>query len=36
MLKTMPVAITLAAPLPLLAKETTGRDGHMTGDMGVP
>ena len=34
MLKTLTVAITLAAPLPLFAQDATGHDGHMMGDMG--
>lgn len=35
MLKTLTVAITLAAPLPLFAQEATGHEGHMMGDMGI-
>jgi len=34
MLKTLTVAITLAAPLPLFAQEATDHAGHMMGDMG--
>jgi uncharacterized protein (DUF305 family) len=34
MLKQLIVAVTLAAPLPVMAQEATGHEGHMMGDMG--
>jgi uncharacterized protein (DUF305 family) len=34
MLKQMILAVSLASPLPVLAQEATGHEGHMMGDMG--
>jgi uncharacterized protein (DUF305 family) len=34
MLKHLILAVSLAAPLPALAQESTGHEGHMMGDMG--
>ncbi len=34
MLKSLILAVSLASPLPLLAQEATGHDGHMMGDKG--
>lgn len=34
MLKQLVLAVTLAAPLPLMAQETKGHEGHMMGDKG--
>lgn len=34
MLKHLILAVTLAAPLPVMAQEATGHEGHMMGDKG--
>ena len=34
MLKHLILAVSLAAPLPVMAQEATGHEGHMMGDMG--